>query len=447
MIQKNTPSLQKYPAYKDSGVEWLGEVPEHWKILNFRYLISILTDFTANGSFGDLAKNVEYLDFKNYSRLIRLTDLRKNLENQGVFLSEKSHKFLYKSELFGGELLMANVGAYAGLAWIMPFVRDKASLGPNMFLIKLYGDNSIKFFELLINSSLYKDHIHQIAKSAAQPKLNKDNIRQLRIILPPLPEQTAIAAFLDDKTSKIDQAISIKERQITLLKERKQIMIQDLVTGKKVWNKEENAWTEPVEVKDSGVEWIGKIPVGWEVRNLRYAFEFLNHKRVPLSAVEREKMQGEFPYYGASGIIDYVNKFIFAEKLILIGEDGANLLSKSTPLAFVADGKYWVNNHAHILRPLYPGFSYWAEQLSLIDYTVYISGAAQPKLSRGNLGSVKIIVPSPKDLYAISDYIDNTSQKIDTAISLKQQEIEKLKEYKSSLIDSVVTGKVKIIDN
>lgn len=97
------------------------------------------------------------------------------------------------------------------------------------------------------------------------------------------------------------------------------------------------------------------------------------------------------------------------------------------------------------MKPLFSGFPYWAEQLSLIDYTVFISGAAQPKLSRGNLGDVKVIVPSPKDLKDISSYILTMSEKFKTAIELKQQEIEKLKEYKRSLINGVVTGKVRVI--
>ena len=103
--------------------------------------------------------------------------------------------------------------------------------------------------------------------------------------------------------------------------------------------------------KDSGVEWIGDIPIHWDVKNLRYAFDFLNHRRIPLIALERGNKQGRYPYYDASGIIDYVDAYLFDEKLLLIAEDGANLLSKSTPLGFLAEGKYWVNNHTQNLEP------------------------------------------------------------------------------------------------
>jgi len=126
--------MQAYDKYKDSGIEWLGEIPEHWVISNCRYYLNILTDYTANGSFGDLAKNVNYSDYVGYSRVIRLTDLRENLNNSGIYVDEHAHTYLKKSQLVGGEILIANVGAYAGFAIKMPYIPYKATLGPNMFL-------------------------------------------------------------------------------------------------------------------------------------------------------------------------------------------------------------------------------------------------------------------------------------------------------------------------
>jgi len=180
-----------------------------------------------------LAKFVTYLDEPSYSRLIRLTDLRKNLDGAGVYLSEKSHKYLCKSELFGGELLMANVGAYAGLAWIMPKITIPASLAPNMFLIKPYEKKIIiPFLSNLINSNSYSKYISIVAQSAAQPKLNKDNIRQLKIILPPIEEQKNIVEYIQNITNKFDSAISLKEQEIEKLKEYKMSLIDGVVTGK-----------------------------------------------------------------------------------------------------------------------------------------------------------------------------------------------------------------------
>lgn len=228
-----TKGLDPNVKMKDSGVEWIGEIPEHWEVLNFRYLIDVLTDYTANGSFGDLAKNVIYLDEPSYSRLIRLTDLRKGLKTQGVFLNKKSHSYLSKSELFGGELLMANVGAYAGLAWIMPKISKPATLGPNMFLIKPKQHLvSSKYLETLINAEVYWNYITVIAQSAAQPKLNKDNIREIKIVLPPKNEQEFIINHLSDLSVKFQELITMQQIQIEKLKEYKTSLIDSAVTGK-----------------------------------------------------------------------------------------------------------------------------------------------------------------------------------------------------------------------
>ena len=110
-----TKGLNPNALMKDSGVEWLGRVPCDWQYYSIKRTIKVLTDYTANGSFADLAKNVNYLDY-GFSRLVRLTDLREDLNNNGVYITEDAHKYLKKSELFGGELLLANVGAYAGFA-------------------------------------------------------------------------------------------------------------------------------------------------------------------------------------------------------------------------------------------------------------------------------------------------------------------------------------------
>ena len=167
-----TKGLNPDAEMKDSGVEWIGEIPSDWTFSNFRYCIDVLTDFTANGSFASLADNVDYLD-SGFSRLVRLTDLRNNLNNDGIYVSEKAHKFLSKSELKGGELLIANVGAYAGLVTLMPRLKGFFTLGPNMFLLKLNQNH--KYFSYLLSSSICAEQLKIMAVSSAQPKLNKDN--------------------------------------------------------------------------------------------------------------------------------------------------------------------------------------------------------------------------------------------------------------------------------
>lgn len=421
-IQVQNIKINRYPEYKNSGVEWLGEIPSHWKQLSNKYIFKIEKTQVGkkSGNFTLLSLTLNGV-------------IKRDMENpQGKFPAEfdtyqevKSGDFIFC--LFDVEETPRTVGLsdYDGM-----ITGAYTVMRPGKEFSKRY----LYYFYLNIDSdkrmrSLYKGLRNTIPKEV---------FLNFKTHVPPINEQTAIARFLDTKTALIDKAIAIKEKQIELLKERRQILIHRAVT---------RGLNPNVKMKDSGVEWIGEVPEHWKTIHLRRLFSFQNTKRIPLSAEEREKMQGEYPYYGASGIIDYVNNFIFDEPLILIAEDGANLLSKSTPLAFVAEGKYWVNNHAHILKPLLPGFLYWSELLSEVDYTTSISGAAQPKLTKDRLGSIQLPVPTEKEIDEISNYIEIISSKIGRSSQILEQEIEKLFELKACLINSTVIGKVKVNSN
>ena len=128
---------------------------------------------------------------------------------------------------------------------------------------------------------------------------------------------------------------------------------------------------------------LGIIPQEWEVKSLNKACDFLDSQRIPIKDSERAKISGIYPYYGASGIIDYVNNYIFNDDLILLAEDGANIINRSTPIAFLVNGKIWVNNHAHVLKAK-PSFDryYLCAYLESLKYDKYNTGTAQPKLNR-----------------------------------------------------------------
>ncbi|HCP7380195.1 restriction endonuclease subunit S [Escherichia coli] len=412
--------MPKYEVYKDSGVEWLGDIPSSWELkpgfVAFRESKSNNKGMKENTvlslSYGNIVvKPEEKLvglvpeSFENYQLvepddiIVRCTDLQNDKVSLRTGLAK--NKGIITS-------------AYLNL-------RAKSGFDARFLHYYLYSLDTTKV--------LYK------FGSGLRQNLSFLDFKRLPIFEIPEDTQKLISNYLDKKTALIDEAISIKEKQINLLKERKQIIIQQAVT---------QGLDPNVPMKDSGVDWIGKIPAHWNLMSLRYAFEFLNSRRVPISAVERESRQGVYPYYGASGVIDYVDDYIFDEDLILIAEDGANLLSKSTPLAFVATGKYWVNNHAHIIKPKFHGFKYWAELLSGLDYTVYISGAAQPKLTRDRLASVLVPVPPKDEIQEIISFIEGIEPDLNRTIDIQKSQIEKLKEYKTTLINSAVTGKIKI---
>lgn len=193
--------------------------------------------------------------------------------------------------------------------------------------------------------------------------------------------------------------------------------------------------TEFKEVKD-----IGKIPVDWEVKELKEVCEVLDSKRKPIK--QEARVKGNIPYYGATGIIDFINDYIFDEEIILVGEDGENLVSRVLPMAFKVDGKAWVNNHAHVIKPYDDSVDYITYYLDKIDYSLYITGTAQPKLNQEKLSSIKILIPKLKEQEKIAQILSN----IDMNIKKTEQAIAKYKQVKKGLMDDLLTGKVRIKD-
>ena len=194
------------------------------------------------------------------------------------------------------------------------------------------------------------------------------------------------------------------------------------------------------EYKEIGVEWLGEVPKHWVIGKVKYVTENLDKSRVPLSSLERGKRPGIYPYYGASGIIDYIDDYLFDEDTILFGEDGANLLARSTPLAFLATGKYWVNNHAHVLKAKDGLNRFWVMVLENIDITPVVSGSAQPKLTSEALGNLNVVYPpSIDERREILAFLDKETTKIDTLIDKQEQLITLLQEKRQAIISHAVT--------
>lgn len=233
-----------------------------------------------------------------------------------------------------------------------------------------------------------------------------------------IEDQQRIADFLDDRVTRIDKIIAARRQQVALYEGMRRRQLSDLL----------------VTPSD-----------GWTKGPLRRFMISEDYRRIPLSAEERTNQHGTFPYYGASGVIDYVDDLLFSEPRVLLSEDGANLLMRSTPISFVAKGKYWVNNHAHVLRPLDEAYDFWAARIEAMEIDSWISGSAQPKLTIE--AAMSLPVSAPKNLDARID-LGEEVKRIETEIStittnlLKQ--IDLLQEYKQSLITAAVTGELDV---
>ncbi|MFA6706131.1 MAG: restriction endonuclease subunit S, partial [Bacteroidales bacterium] len=228
-----TKGLHPENGFDDIKNKWHKSKPKKWKICRIKDVLSVLTDYTANGSFQTLADNVEYLDYEDFARVIRLTDLRVKMENAGIYVNESAYNFLSKSSLRGGEILVANVGAYAGLFCEMPNVTYKSTLGPNMFLLKTNNLLKSHLFYYIGLSNVVLEQLIIKATASAQPKLNKQDVKTVYILVPPIEEQDEIINYLDNATKKIETIINQQKESLETLKKYKKSLIYEYVTGKK----------------------------------------------------------------------------------------------------------------------------------------------------------------------------------------------------------------------
>lgn len=196
------------------------------------------------------------------------------------------------------------------------------------------------------------------------------------------------------------------------------------------------------EMKDSGVKYIGLIPRTWKIVQLKYCTDCLDGKRIPIDASLRKS--GIYPYWGAGKIMDYVDDYIFDERLVLLGEDGAPFFDDFRPVSHLIDGKVWVNNHIHVLRTKDNVVdSYLVHALNSVDYHEYINGSILNKLTQSNMNRIKIPLPSYREQQAIADYLDNICSKIDEIIAEAKASIDEYKELKISQINKHTVHKMK----
>jgi len=229
------PSYQDAPElYKESKLGW---IPKEWEVENFEGASELITDFTANGSFESLRLNVKYYYTIEYARLIRLTDLRVNLDNDGVYVDKEGFEFLSKSTLHENDIMLANVGEYTGFACLMPRVNYPATIAPNMFLIRCNkGIFNSLFMYYFMTLDVFTRQVDNVSASSATKLLNKTNFRALSILKPTISEQLKIGNFLKSIDSKLqtEQNFLHKQQQI------KAGLMADLLSGrKKVSIKEE----------------------------------------------------------------------------------------------------------------------------------------------------------------------------------------------------------------
>ncbi|HET7522202.1 MAG TPA: restriction endonuclease subunit S, partial [Bacillales bacterium] len=263
-----------------------------------------------------------------------------------------------------------------------------------------------------------------LSQGSAQANFGPSYLKQMYYPIPPLEEQNKTAEIL----ISVDENIEKTEAVIEQTENVKKGLMRKLLTegiGHSAFKHTE----------------IGKIPAQWKVVKVEDVCEILDGLRKPIKKAERDHIHGDVPYYGASGIIDWVNDYLFDEPLILLAEDGENLRSRVLPVAFQIKGKAWVNNHAHILRPgKHINMDYLELYLDFIDYEKYITGSAQPKLNQKAARNILIAYPEMKEQIKIATAFSRIKNKLNK----EQETLAKLRTLKKGLMQVLLTGKVRV---
>ncbi|KIQ22467.1 hypothetical protein RT99_09875 [Flavobacterium sp. MEB061] len=423
--------MKKYDKYKNSGVEWLGEIPEQWNFIRMKHLFK---DHSEKNK-----PNEELLSVTQNKGVVPRTWV----ENRMVMPSGalESFKFIEK-----GDFAISLRSFEGGLE----YCHHDGIISPAYTVLKTKRKINEKYYKYLFKSFSFISELQTSVVGIREGKnISFPELSYSFLPVPKVEEQTSIANFLDDKTAKIDQAITIKQKQIELLKERKQILIHKAVT---------RGLNDDVKLKDSGVEWIGEIPEHWKVKRLKDICS-INLNTLP----ENTNKNFEFKYVdigsvslenGINNIEDYTFKNA-PSRARRIAKKGDTVIStvrtylKAIDFIDEIKSTYIYSTGFAVLQPksfIYPEFlaNFVRSDAFTEQVTVNSKGMSYPAINSADIGRLTVVHCELEEQMQIIEYIKSSVIKIVNVISLKEQEIEKLKEYKMCLIDGVVTGKVKV---
>ena len=315
----------------------------------------------------------------------------------------------------GGEIIVPASGETAEEISRASVVKNKGIiLGGDLNIISLQKDKyNPEFFALTISSGTSQKRLSKLAQGKSVVHLHNEDLSGLQIKVPSLAEQQKIADFL----SNVDSIITAETKILNTLQKRKKALMQKL-------------FTQQLRFKsDDGTDFPA-----WEEKKLGECVEILDSQRKPIESKERANRKGEYPYYGASGIIDYIDDYLFEGESILLGEDGANIINRNSRLAFIATGKYWVNNHAHIMKANADNLNYFiCEYLESLDYSKICAGSAQPKLTQDVIRNLTIKAPCKEEQQKIADCLSS----MDSLIQTQQKVVTTWQQRKKALLQQM----------
>jgi len=422
--------MRQYPKYKDSGVEWIGEIPEDWTKSKLKYESNVFVQYGIN------CKSEDYC--VSGIRFIRTTDISDDgkISDDGVYLpfTMVSEEYITKRN----DLLISRSGTLGRT--YLHLIDDKYCYGGYLVRFNFGNEIKSKFIFYYSKSTSFNDWVKLNTIQSTIGNVNGDKYSNMEILLPPLHIQNQINTYLDEKTSIVDSLIQKKQRKIDLLKEQRTSIINQVVT---------KGLNPNVKMKESGVEWIGEIPEGWNTIRMKYLCDMVNDKDettesdIKVSPENVESYTGicfnlysEYTGVGIrfrKGDVLFNKLRLYLVKILLTDYEGFSM------------GEMIVLRPRHIFNKYLFYVLFNQGLINLLDSQS--TGVKLPRVSpEVILGS---FLPSPptSEQIQIVDYLDITTSKIDDQINLENKKIDLLKEYRQSLISEVVTGKIDVRKN
>ncbi len=440
--------MKKFNKYKDSGIEWIGEIPEHWDRVRIKNLVSIkITD----GPHETPEWKTEGIPFIS-AESIKGNQIDFNFK-RGYISYEQHLEYCKKSKVEFGDILICKSGSTTGKSAIVDTTTDFGIWSPLAIVRANETKVNNKYLFQLIQSNVFRRQVETAWTFGTQPNIGMNALENLWITIPPLPEQTTIATYLDHKTAQIDNLIAKKEKLIELLKEERTATINQAVT---------KGLDPNVPMKDSGIEWLGEIPESW----LSYRIDWVSTIIRGNTGFKRDELLDNGEYvalqYGKTYKVDivddnfkfYVNNEFYKESQVVSRGDTI-LISTSETIEDLGHTCYYdmeqkglIGGEQILLKPnqklLYEKYLYYYVQRFCAELKKCAKGLKVFRFNTHDLKSTFIAIPSIEKQIQIADFIDFETNRVDTAISKMFKQISLLKEYKTALISEVVTGKVDV---
>ena len=421
--------MKSYARYKDSGISWIGKIPEHWERIPF---FMVMTPKSECGHSDEDLLSV-YLD----KGVVKYSDVAEKRTNA---TSDDKEKYQLVDI---GDFVMNNQQAWRGSVGIS---FHKGIVSPAYIILGLSSKFYLKYANYLLRDQFMVSLYYLCSKGVGsiQRNLVWNKLRQMPVFIPPLEEQESIAAYLDKKTEQINELVAAKQKQIELLKEYKQSLIANAVT---------KGINPKVKMKDSGINWIGKVPEHWSIH---FLFQKAKEHYISNKNIHHQNLLSLS--YGR-----IIQKDINTTEGLLpesfdtyqIVEDGNIVLRltdlqndhKSLRVGYVTQEGIITSAYEclEVMSGYFPKYLYYQLHSFDIKKMFYgMGGGLRQNLNYNELKKIRIAVPPFEEQKVIVEYIENRVSSIDTQISSIEKQIANLNEYKQSLISDVVTGKVKV---